>query len=959
MSASVKANTPPSSARAETPQQGTMHGAVANVPYHTSVESTKTQLQPVHNEVIPDELLVSLTSTVCGENNLMPSAHQRHCKGCTFRRPDPVWHHPLGRKKYQYFLDQPTSLTGAGRDISFLCDAAQRKAIVLPPLSEKAGETQNMTVSESLIPDEYHIVKNKGLRSLELYEDAFTVQLQDDEQKLRVFPSLKPSGRQEVLQLMLVMDDMLEKAGVERESEELNELSQIEGLLELVRTEQNIYNVVFHELIRQVSVGCAERGQLLAKLRQRYQSLLERIPRYLKALHTEAVAQRALDRQLTVEIHRIKTSIQQLSRELSKIKDHDAFVSQQAERAHQELAEALSQSQNNSEVVQSYHELYELQRSRLNTQLLQMSEERDLWSRFTYCLALKVISVKDLQLVSQLQSSEETWHKTAESCNIYINAKDSEDQKSLADIAEMWKEELQKVTSQLKTRDQVQSENLSPIQQGIAKWLSFCSTQQQNNVKKCPRATVEEMNADFKTWSEALASQSECFHGEAVLGHREALEKLITFRDRWLGLALQILQRHSSPERSPPQHYQSFTELQSLLSELNTRLSDHITGENGVHSQLQSLSDSILPWITNLTVLKEQPQKALTVDLRKMEASLTVWRSVVDKILHMIVGVKMENHIKEPALFTETKEVADKVKTFVETLCSFINGENQTIGREIAGVHEGRTRWMLDLLLVLVPDSEGSTEHSLKYKHIIQPSVPQLEDNAVLLSQRVDLLSKYFTRTCELIYEEEILRNPTQQEAAEREVTECRKLVNECTDWRDTSKYSFPKSQQQSHWSKIYTSVLFIVIITCFQYFFFPAKGKTTEQELEREPSDQHSSVVEMISSDRSITEELVVAPVTEEAQNSFTELNTRFGGAGPERGAESAEAEEDLQAALQKILDLERQLQGRTSLEPPEPQDLQTPEPSTSAAPVAKAAPVKKTTESKPPTNSRKTRKR
>lgn len=42
---------------------------------------------------------------------------------------------------------------------------------------------------------------------------------------------------------------------------------QVENLLELVRIEQNIYNIVFHELIRQVSVECAERGQLLAKLR--------------------------------------------------------------------------------------------------------------------------------------------------------------------------------------------------------------------------------------------------------------------------------------------------------------------------------------------------------------------------------------------------------------------------------------------------------------------------------------------------------------------------------------------------------------------------------------------------------------------------------------------------------------------------------------------------------------------
>lgn len=41
----------------------------------------------------------------------------------------------------------------------------------------------------------------------------------------------------------------------------------MEGLMELVRVEQNIYNIVFHEVIRQVTVSCAERGQLLAKLR--------------------------------------------------------------------------------------------------------------------------------------------------------------------------------------------------------------------------------------------------------------------------------------------------------------------------------------------------------------------------------------------------------------------------------------------------------------------------------------------------------------------------------------------------------------------------------------------------------------------------------------------------------------------------------------------------------------------
>ena len=41
----------------------------------------------------------------------------------------------------------------------------------------------------------------------------------------------------------------------------------MEALLEMVQMEQNIYNIVFHEVIRQVTVNCAERGQLLAKLR--------------------------------------------------------------------------------------------------------------------------------------------------------------------------------------------------------------------------------------------------------------------------------------------------------------------------------------------------------------------------------------------------------------------------------------------------------------------------------------------------------------------------------------------------------------------------------------------------------------------------------------------------------------------------------------------------------------------
>ena len=54
------------------------------------------------------------------------------------------------------------------------------------------------------------------------------------------------------------------------------------NLVELIQKEQAIYNICFHELIRQVSVQCVERGELLANIRKRYSNLLDRIPRQVK-----------------------------------------------------------------------------------------------------------------------------------------------------------------------------------------------------------------------------------------------------------------------------------------------------------------------------------------------------------------------------------------------------------------------------------------------------------------------------------------------------------------------------------------------------------------------------------------------------------------------------------------------------------------------------------------------------
>ncbi|XP_070688333.1 axonemal dynein light chain domain-containing protein 1 [Pempheris klunzingeri] len=996
MSESMRASSAPSSSRPEE----VLNTRVAELDFHILAEGRKTPLPPVNTQIIPDELLVSLTSTVSNQSTLGPTAHHRNCKGCGIRRPDAVWHHPLGRKKYKYFLEQPTSLTGAGRDISFLCDAmvTQMKTTPLPPVTDRSsiGDTQNLSVSESLIPDEYHIVKNKGLRSLEFYEDAFTVQLQDDEQKLRVFPSLKPSGRLEVVQLMRMMDDMLVKAGVDQQSEELTELSEMEGLLELVQVEQNIYNIVFHELIRQVSVSCAERGQLLAKLRQRYQSLLERIPRRLKALHTEAVAQRALDRRLTEEIHRIKTSIQQLSTELSRIRDHDTLASQQAELAHRQLAAALDQTNTNTDVVQGYHELYELQRGRLEAQLLQMTEERDYWSQFTLCLALKVISVKKLQLISQLHIIQQSWNKTAEHCNLYLTSKDTEDLNSIMEVSDHWKEQLTAFMSQLKMAEHAQCEQLSAIQQGIAKWLAICTTQNKCPEPKYDRASLERVHADLRQWSNTLSLQCERYQGEKLLCCQQTLCKLNWVQERWLNMSLQLLRRHPSPNGEPPGGQQALGELDRVLPELLKQLDTQVSGESGIHDQITSLVGLMESWVSKLRAVIGRQETISASDWLKLEKALHKWQSLTEEALQNVSSMQTEKDKNKPNIYAETETFIGKVQEFITSLSNFTDGDNQRLSDEISSIHMAQTRWMLDLLLLMVPEYSDDQNQEQDPRYIMNISLQTLDEDAKILAEKLDCFSKNITSSCKLILEEQILQNPHEVEG-ENEMNECSKLQMESSDWVETciillsgvkgGPVELPvRHADLTSNSDVPVSPADSMETLVNEVSAEPTVGSEVKNETETEPREDEvtvseSPVVKMIGYDGNITqrklgvgsvhlngtEELVVSPVTDEAKKAFSDLTTvalmqqelhdselRFQTAEQR----ALTAEEALQAALEKIQDLERQLQGRLSLEPKSNEEKKKTPPPT-PPPIAPPTPKKTTAEAKPTSSTKRTKKR
>ncbi|XP_056132913.1 axonemal dynein light chain domain-containing protein 1 [Lampris incognitus] len=931
------------------------------------------ELPPAQTDLVPEELLVSLASTLRTSDQLGP-VHHKHSKGSGVRRPDTVWHHAHGRHKYKHFLEQPPSLRGAGRDISFLCDAmaTQRRRKSLPPLSEQGNDCmkQRGGLVESLIPAEYHLVRNRGLKSLALYDNKFTVQLMDDDQRFRVFPSLKPSGRQEAVQLMTVMDDMLEKAGVKQHSDQLTDLCQMQGLVELLQVEQNIYNIVFHEVIRQVSVECAERGALLAKLRQQYMALLDRIPRQLKNLHAEGLAQRALDRRLTEEIIHLKHFIQQLNTKLSEIRDHNDFVSVKAGQVQEQLVRSVDQAQKNTQLVQEYHQLYEMQRHRLEAQVGRLTNERDLWKKVTYSLTLKVISLKKLQLVNRLHISEKTWTKTAEHLTVLLSAQDSEDLSEIMQLMDQWKDQLTAFMSQLRETERAQCEQICSIQAGVAKWLSVCSSGSRSLDTNYQTFSEEDIHADLKEWSNTLTIQCERYGGEELLSCHETLSALRSLQKSWAEVGLQLFRRHLTAGGEPPGGQEAMQKLGRAVSELHQQLDTRVSGESGIHKRIMALVRPMDSWVNKLRTVIGRPGSMLVSDWLKLERDLQGWQNLTEDVLQNISNSQLEKEKIKNRKHNKIamEDVFDTMREFNSSQSNFFDSENTRIREEVSSINTALTCWMVDLLFLLVPNHSEDQEQVLLEgpgpEHLLtELSVEKLEEDARTLSQTLDRFSKSITSSCQLILEEQIQKQQ-REDATDSTVHQNNMLQRMCADWVEScllllselkgspvelsvnqpgpvSSPDIPPSTQPGAPSIPPSQTTCVESVVEVKVTAEPdeeeeirdetltehSEGKLVgqeeeeeEEEKEEEAGSQAGPVMELIGYDGHITEktlgesrvqlegtkELVVSPSTEHAQTAFDMLTNVV---VLQRELQAAEAQ--IQNAEDRALKAEEALQG------------------------------------------------
>ncbi|KAI9224115.1 hypothetical protein BC828DRAFT_374313 [Blastocladiella britannica] len=211
-------------------------------------------------------------------------------------------------------------------------------------------------------------------------------------------------ARRDVITLRENMHNALARLGAANPHHEYP--GELRALLRLAEDEHLIYDGVFAEMVRQVTVHMIERGEILAEIRRRYANMFSAIPKVVKNVYAELCSERVTTRRLGAELLRTREAIRTLAERLSAIHRSESLVSAQGSDARTSLLDLMARTDHVDETLGEYHSLYRMQRKRLEQQIRHVDQEKKVWVDAATHLALRIGSEHGLPDVAVLQKYE-------------------------------------------------------------------------------------------------------------------------------------------------------------------------------------------------------------------------------------------------------------------------------------------------------------------------------------------------------------------------------------------------------------------------------------------------------------------------------------------------------------------------------------------------------------------------
>ena len=379
--------------------------------------------------------------------------------------------------------------------------------------------------------------------------------------------------------------------------------SEMHAFLAIVNEEQKIYDTVLQEIIRQVTINMSERGELLAEVRRRYASMFVKIPRHVKHLHTELVAQRKLNRRLSEEVVRAKETVAALIKELDFVRKHDSEVTKQAQETQEKLVAILTQSDNTDEILEEYHKLYRMQRDRLEEALRLAEQEKRIWVDASTSLAIRIGQEHGIIEIIQLQKYENGRLRATNDMIVRItNSNDNEINSTERKITD-WRTKLLGLSQSVVDEDKMNTEILATVQREMKIF-------HKNLIANEPTDTIEADHPLLKVfhiydarsvsdhlsyWADQIATIANRFTSDRDIALQEETASIRKTTEQWIELGGELLRRNmkgtSGKDYAPIS--ETLGHLAIDIEQWLAIIDRRVSGEDGIASQIIGLQNQV------------------------------------------------------------------------------------------------------------------------------------------------------------------------------------------------------------------------------------------------------------------------------------------------------------------------------------------------------------------------------
>ncbi|UJR32075.1 hypothetical protein I4U23_019543 [Adineta vaga] len=478
--------------------------------------------------------------------------------------------------------------------------------------------------------------------------------------------------------------------------------------------------------------------------------------------------------------------------ELEDVREHDRQVTEEAEIAQRDLKQALLESQKNASLLTEYHELYDLQRKRLEKQTNVVAEEKELWRDAAQTIALKIVVEHKLTISKRLNLAEQAWYALANHFGIYLMDKDAIDLTDVQKAANTWREIIETFDREQQQREYETSKNLNRLVHSIE---ILRNTFRQNHLDADgkithipdPKKTIEYLT-QTRIWEELCTHEVERFGGDTILVNEERMKKADRNLKRWIDMTERLLNRHPSSNTGDNIEQETLKDLFDCIYLLHSQYRIRMTGENGLAQAIIFFTNVLETWNSKLNTYAYGGGKLNEAAWHAFYAQMEEWFDAINKSMTYIgKSIRFGEIADSGKKKGETKRIVDPVSVLQQankglvSLRHYIESHNSRISDRTLQLDSKMVHWLIQILIGLAPNPPTLSAEALEHFEANRIPTVNLIKTQKVLCEEITFMTGYIIKCCTALTAEEAINKRLE----ERNGPE---IEDECNDWVYASK---------------------------------------------------------------------------------------------------------------------------------------------------------------------------